>query len=65
MVMLGHSRDITPLLTSLASSKSFDISTIKGAVIVGVVISNSTDLSSLAVVMGNFAVNLIVSPQVA
>jgi len=65
MVMLGHSCDITPLLMSLASSKSFDVSMTKGVVIVGVVVSDSTDPSSLAVAMGNFAVDLVVSPRVA
>ncbi len=59
---LGHSRDITPLLTSLASSKGFDICTAEGVVIVGVVIANSTDTSGFTTMVGNFAIDLVVPP---
>ena len=59
---MGHSRDITPLLTSLASSESFDVCATEGVVVIGVVIIDSTDVSHFAVVMRDFAVNLVVSP---
>src|SRR6266436_9593468 len=65
MVMLGHSHDITPLLTSLASSKSFDVSMTEGAVVVGMVITNLTDASGFAAAMGDLAIDLIVSSQSA
>ncbi len=62
MVTLGHSCDITPLLTSLASSKSFDISTTEGVVVVRMVVPDLTDMSGFAAAMGNLAVDLVVSP---
>ena len=65
MVTLGHSHDITPLLMSLALSKSFDVHMTEGVVVVGMVIPDSTDVPGFTAVMGNFAVDLVVSPRVA
>ncbi len=65
MVTLGHYCDITPLLTSLASSEGLNVCTTKGVVVVGVVITNSTDLSCFALTVGDLAINLVVSPQLA
>ncbi len=62
MVTFGHGRDITPLLTSLASSKSLDVCVTEGAMVVGVVVANLTDTSSFAAVMGDLAVDFVVSP---
>ncbi len=62
MVMVGHSHDITPLLTSLALSEGFDVCATEGAVVIGVVVADPTDVSHFAAAMGDFAVNLIVSP---
>ncbi len=62
MVMLRHGHDITPLLTSLALSKSFDVSATEGVVVVGMVVTNSTDASGFTAVMGDFAINLVMSP---
>ncbi len=62
MVTLGHCCDITPLLTSLASSKGFDVCVAESVVEVGVVVANSTDASGFAVAVGGFAIDFIVSP---
>ncbi len=64
MVTLGHSCDITPLLTSLALSKSFDISATEGMVVVGMVVTNLADAFSLAVVVGNLTLDFVMSPPV-
>jgi len=48
---------------SLASSKGFDVSAAEGAVVVGMVVTNSTDVSGFTVVMGDLAINFIVSPR--
>ncbi len=65
MVTFGHCHDITPLLTSLALSKGFDVCVTEGMVIVGVVVADPTDLSHFALTVGNIAVDLIMSPQAA
>jgi len=62
MVTVGHSCDITPLLMSLALSKGLDIGMTEGAVIIGVVVTDSTDVSWFASTMGNLTVNLIMPP---
>ncbi len=62
MVTLGHGCDITPLLTSLASSKGLDICVTEGAVVIGMVIADLTDMPHFAAAMGDFAVDLVVSP---
>ena len=62
MVTLGHGCDITPRLTSLASSKGLDICATEGAVVIGMVIADPTDMPHFAVAMGDFAVDLVVSP---
>ncbi len=64
MVTLGHSCDITPLLTSLALSKSFDVSVTEGMVVVGMVVTNSADASGLAAAVGNLTLDFVMSPQV-
>jgi len=50
---------------SLALSKSFDVHMTEGVVVVGMVIPDSTDVPGFTAVMGNFAVDLVVSPRVA
>ena len=65
MVTMGHCCDITPLLTSLASSEGFDICVTESVVVIGVVIADSTDMSHFAAVMRDLTVNLVMSPQVA
>ena len=62
MVTMGHGCDITPLLMSLASSKSLDVHTTEGVVVVGVVIANSTDMPRFAPTVGNLTVDLLMSP---
>jgi len=62
---MGHGRDITPLLTSLASSKGLDIRATESVVVVWMVIADLTDSSWFAAVMGNFAVDFIMAPQTA
>ncbi len=62
MVTLGHGCDITPLLMSLASSKSFDVRVTEGVVVVGMVVPNLTDVPGFTVAVGNFAIDLVVSP---
>ncbi len=62
MVSVGHGCDITPLLTSLASSKGLDVCATESAVVVWVVITNLTDSSWFAAVMGNLAVDFIMPP---
>ncbi len=62
MVTLGHSHDITPLLTSLASSKGLDVCTTKGAVVVRMVVANLTNTPGFASTVGNVAIDLVVSP---
>ncbi len=47
---------------SLALSKSLDICVTEGVVIVGVVITDSTDASGFASMVGYFAVDFIMSP---
>ncbi len=62
MVTVGHRHDITPLLTSLASSKGLDVCMTKGMVVVGMVVADLTDMSHFAVAMRGFAVDLVMSP---
>jgi len=62
MVTLGHGRDITPLLTSLALFKSFDVRTTEGAVVIGMVVSNSTDMSGFTLTVRDLAIDLVMSP---
>ena len=59
---LGHSRDITPLLMSLALSKGLNICTAKGVMVVGVVVTDPTDTPGFALVMRDFAIDLVVPP---
>ncbi len=65
MVTMGHCCDITPLLTSLASSEGFDICVTESVVVIGVVIADSTDVSHFAPVVRDLAIDLVVSPQAA
>ncbi len=62
MATMGHSHDITPLLTFLASSESLDVCAAEGVVIIGVVVADPTDVSHFAATMRDFAVDLVVSP---
>jgi len=62
MVTLGHDCDITPLLTSLASSEGLNICMTESAVVVRMVIAYLADASVFALAMGNFAVDFIVPP---
>ena len=62
MVTVGHGCDITPLLTSLASSKHLDICATEGVVVARVIITNLTDASGSAAAVGNFAIDLVVPP---
>jgi len=62
---MGHGRDITPLLMSLAPSEGFYVCATEGAVVIGVVIADSTDMSHFAAAMRDLTVDLIMSPQVA
>ena len=47
---------------SLVSSEGFDICTTESAMDIGVVVANLTDTSSFAAVMGDLAVDFVVSP---
>ncbi len=62
LVTFGHGCDITPLLTSLASSEGLDVCMTESMVVIWMVIADLTDLSSFTVAMGNFAIDFIVSP---
>ncbi len=65
VVTIGHSCDITPLLTSLALFKGFDVCMTESVVVVGMVVTNPTDSSSFASAVWNFAVDLVMSPRAA
>ncbi len=62
MVTMGHSRDITPLLTSLALSKHLDICATESVVVVGVIVADPTDASSFASAVRYLAVNFVMTP---
>ncbi len=47
---------------SLALSKSFDVCTTEGTVVIGVVVANPTDSSWFALMVGNLTVYLVMSP---
>ncbi len=46
---------------SLALSKGFDVCVTESVVVVGVVVTDLTDVSGFALAVGNFAVDLVVS----